>query len=76
MNLMDLELSIRTINTLQNAGIEHLEDVIEGMKHDPAKTSLALAKIRYEDFVEITEAIKKKATKNLTNYTEPDKSII
>ena len=60
MNLIDLELSVMTINILQNAGIEHLEEVVEGMKYDPAETSLALAKIKYDDFLVITEAIGKR----------------
>ena len=60
MNLIELELSVRTINILQNAGIELLEDVVEGMKYDPAETSLALAKIKYDDFLVITEAIGKR----------------
>ena len=64
MNLIELELSITTINILQNAGIDHLEDIIEGMKYSPAETSLALAKIKYDDFAEITEAIGKR-TKNV-----------
>ena len=64
MNLIELELSVMTINMLQNAGIEHLEEVVEGMKHEPAKTSLALAKIKYDDFLVITEAIGKR-TKNV-----------
>ena len=60
MNLIELELSVRTINILQNAGIELLEDVVERMISHPALTSLALAQIKPDDFVEITEAIKKK----------------
>ena len=60
MNLIELELSVMTINILQNAGIEHLEEVVEGMKYDPAETSLALAKIKYDDFLVITEAIGKR----------------
>jgi len=60
MNLMDLELSIMTINILQKANIWRLEDIIERMMTQPAQTSLALAQIKPDDFVEITEAIKKK----------------
>jgi hypothetical protein len=57
-----------TINILQNAGIEHLEEVVEGMKYEPAKTSLALAKIKYDDFLVITEAIGQR-TKNVLDKT-------
>ena len=60
MNLIELELSVRTINILQNAGIELLEDVVERMISHPAMTSIALAQINPADFVEITEAIKKR----------------
>tara|TARA_Y100000593_G_scaffold27182_1_gene54223 strand:- start:1044 stop:1250 length:207 start_codon:yes stop_codon:yes gene_type:complete len=67
MNLIELELSVATINTLQNAGIEHVEEVIEALQHDPTKTSLALAKIKYEDFLVITEAIAKRTENVLDN---------
>ena len=59
-NLIDLEISISSVHILQMAGIWDLEDIIDMMDFDPARTSLALAKIRQEDFIEITEAIKKK----------------
>jgi hypothetical protein len=45
-----------------------LEDIVENMMKRPAITSLALAKIKHEDFVEITEAIKKR-TKNVLDKT-------
>jgi len=45
-----------------------LEDIVENMMKRPATTSLALAKIKHEDFVEITEAIKKR-TKNVLDKT-------
>ena len=64
MNLIDLELSVRTINILQNAGVEYVDDVVEAMQHDPTIVSLALAKIKYEDFLLITEEIGKR-TKNV-----------
>ena len=67
MNLMDLELSVRTINILQNAGIEHLEEIVEAMEHDPTRTSLALAKIKYEDFLVITEEVEKRTENVLDN---------
>ena len=59
-NLLDLEISISSVHILQMAGIWDLEDIIDMMDFDPARTSLALAKIKHEDFIEITEAIKKK----------------
>ena len=67
MNLMELELSVTTINTLQNAGIEHLEEIVEALQHDPTRTSLALAKIKYEDFLVITEEIRKRTENVLDN---------
>ena len=59
-NLIDLEISISSVHILQMAGMWDLEDIIDMMIFDPARTSLALAKIKHEDFIEITEAIKKK----------------
>ena len=59
-NLIDLEISISSVHILQMAGIWDLEDIITMMDTPPATTSLALAKIKPEDFIEITEAIKKK----------------
>ena len=60
MNLIELQLSIRTIDILQKADVWLLEDIIEMMNYDPATITLALAQIKPEDFVEITEAMKKK----------------
>jgi len=37
-----------------------LEDILDKMNSDPTTITLALAKIKPEDFIEITEAIKKK----------------
>tara|TARA_B100001094_G_scaffold319929_1_gene365405 strand:- start:1516 stop:1674 length:159 start_codon:yes stop_codon:yes gene_type:complete len=45
---------------LQKAGIRLLEDVISKMKSDPASITLALAKIKLDDFKEITDAIRKR----------------
>ena len=58
--LLDLEISVSSVHILQRSGIWDLQDIIEMMDTHPATTTLALAKIKYEDFVEITEAIKKK----------------
>ena len=60
MNLIDLEISVSSVHVLQQSGIWDLEDIIEMMDTHPATTTLALAKIKYNDFVVITEAIKKK----------------
>ena len=60
MWIEEMELSIKSIDILQKANIYLLEDIIERMISHPVKTSLALAKIKPEDFVEITEAIKEK----------------
>ena len=59
-NLIDLEISITSVHILQQSGIWDLEDIIDMMDFDPSRTSLALAKIKYEVFIQITEAIKKK----------------
>ena len=59
-DLIDLEISVSSVHILQMAGIWDLEDIITMMDTHPATTSLALAKIKPEDFIEITEAIKKK----------------
>jgi len=68
MELIELQLSVRTINILQKAGMWLLEDIVENMMKRPAITSLALAKIKHEDFVEIAAAIKKR-TKNVLDKT-------
>ena len=60
MNLIDLQISVSSVHVLQQSGIWDLEDIISMMDTHPATTSLALAKIKHEDFIEITEAIKKK----------------
>jgi len=64
MDLIELQLSIKSIDILQKADVWHLEDIVEKMKSDPATITLALAKINADDFVEITEAIGKR-TKNV-----------
>jgi hypothetical protein len=63
-NLFDLEISISSVHVLQMAGMWDLEDIMEMMDTHPARTTLALAKIKYDDFVVITEEIKKR-TKNV-----------
>ena len=59
MELTQLKLSIRTINQLQKQGVWYVQDIIDKMKVDPSGITLALAKIKYEDFVLITRALKK-----------------
>ena len=64
MELIELQLSIRSIDILQKVDVWLLEDIIEKMNSDPATITLALAKINVDDFTEITEAIGKR-TKNV-----------
>ena len=64
MNLIELQLSVRTIDILQKVDVWLLEDIVEKMNLDPATITLALAKINPVDFVEITEALGKR-TKNV-----------
>ena len=64
MELIELQLSIRTIDILQKADVWLLEDIVNKMNSDPTTITLALAQINPTDFVEITEAIKKR-TKNV-----------
>ena len=64
MNLLDLQISVSSVHTLQQSGIWDLQDIIDMLDFDPARTTLALAKIKYNDFVVITEAIKNR-TKNV-----------
>ena len=64
MDLIELQLSMRTIDLLQKHDVWLVEDIIDRMKSDPAGMSLALAKIKQPDFVAITEEIKKR-TKNV-----------
>ncbi len=67
MFIVDLELSIKSINILQKADVWLLDDIIDKMKSDPASITLALAKIKPEDFIEITEAIAKRSKNVLDN---------
>ena len=64
MFITDLKLSIMSINALQKIDVWLLEDIIDMMKSDPATITLALAKIKPDDFIEITEALGKR-TKNV-----------
>tara|TARA_B000000557_G_scaffold192386_1_gene157931 strand:- start:17 stop:220 length:204 start_codon:yes stop_codon:yes gene_type:complete len=67
MELIELELSIKSIGILQKAGVALLDDIIDKMSSDPTAITLALAKIKPDDFVEITEAIKKRTNNVLDN---------
>ena len=60
MELIELQLSVRSIDILQKADVWHLEDIVDKMNSDPTTITLALAQIKPEDFIEITESIKKK----------------
>ena len=60
MELIELQLSIRSIDILQKADVWLLEDIVDKMNSDPTTITLALAQIKPEDFTEITKAIKKK----------------
>ena len=44
MELIELQLSVRSIDILQKADVWLLEDIIEMMNSDPASITLALAK--------------------------------
>ena len=67
MELIELQLSVRTIDILQKADVWHLEDIVDKMNSDPTTITLALAQINPADFVEITEAIKKRTENVLDN---------
>ena len=67
MELIELQLSVRTIDILQKADVWQLKDIIDKMNSDPATITLALAKINPDDFVEITEAIRKRTENVLDN---------
>ena len=69
MFIMDLKLSISTVNMLQKIDVWLLDDVIEMMETDPSTITLVLAKMKPDDFVEITEAIKKR-TENVLDNTD------
>ena len=68
MELIELQLSVRSIDILQKADVWLLEDIIDKMNSDPTTITLALAQINPADFVEITEAIKKR-TENVLDKT-------
>jgi hypothetical protein len=57
-NIIDLEISISSLHILQRSGIWDLEDIIAMMDTNPATVTLALARIKPEDFEEITKTIK------------------
>ena len=59
MTLIDLEISVASLHTLQQAGIWDVEDVVTMMSTHPSIVTTALAKIKDSDFEEITKAIKK-----------------
>ena len=59
MELIELQLSIKSIDILQKADVWLLEDIVDKLNGDPTSITLALARICPADFDEITEAIKK-----------------
>ena len=67
MELIELQLSVRSIDILQKADVWLLEDIVDKMNSDPATITIALAQINPADFVEITEAIKKRTENVLDN---------
>ena len=67
MDLIELQLSVRTIDILQKVGVWHVEDILEKMKTDPTSMTLALAKINAKDFAEITGEIGKRTKTVLDN---------
>ena len=62
-----LELSIKSIDILQKAGIWDISGLLQMMKTRPSSTTLALAKIKEEDFIVIMEAIGKWTKNDLDN---------
>ena len=60
MELIELQLSVRTIDILQKVGVWLLEDIIDKMNSEPTTITLALAQINPDDFIEITEALGKR----------------
>jgi hypothetical protein len=69
MWITEMELSIRSVNILQKAGVWLLDDVVEKMRSEPERITLALALIKKEDFDEITDALKKRS-KNVLDKTD------
>ena len=67
MDLIELQLSMKTIDLLQKCDVWLLEDIIDRMKSDPAGMCLALAKIKLADFAVITEEIKNRTNNALDN---------
>jgi len=59
MNLIDLKLSIISIDILQKAGIWSIAGLLEVMENRPSVATLALARIKDEDFFLIMEEVKK-----------------
>ena len=67
MELIELQLSIKSINTLQKLNVWLLGDIIAKMRSNPTEMTLALAKINRIDFAVITEAIRKRTQIDLDN---------
>jgi hypothetical protein len=62
-----LELSIRSIDILQKAGIWDVSGLLHMMETRPSTTTLALARIKEEDFIVIMKALEKWTKNDLDN---------
>ena len=72
MELIDLKLSIRTIDILQKAGMWRVDDIPIKMMITPTSASVALARIHIEDFIIIMEEIKNRSKNDLDKSPERD----
>lgn len=62
-----LELSIKSIDILQKAGIWDVSGLLHMMETRPSTTTLALARIKEEDFIVIMKALEKWTKNDLDN---------
>ena len=62
-----LELSIKSIDILQKAGIWDVSGLLHLMETRPSTTTLALARIKEEDFIVIMKALEKWTKNDLGN---------
>ncbi len=60
MNLLELQLSIKTVDILQKAGVWSIEDIPIMMDIRPSSTAIALASICCTDWTAIMREIKKR----------------
>jgi hypothetical protein len=71
MDLIDLKLSITSIDILQKAGIWSVSGLLDVMENRPSVATLALARIKEEDFTVIMDAIKERTKNVLDNNDKP-----